>query len=224
MGGLANQQVANQMQGVAGVNQAVQGEQGQLLNALGQQNAQNVAMQSNVNQTNQAMAGVNANNTAKVLGGGLQGAGSAVGSLIGLAHGGDVNPKLAQVPETDRFAAHVAMPPHMQHVASIYHKNSFGHNYPHKGYASGGALMKEGGKVPGEPKHPGRDVKSNDTVPAMLTPKEVVLPLSVTQSADPVKEAGKFMAAVLAKQCKGGDHKKDFKEALNRAIKGRKNK
>ena len=42
------------------------------------------------------------------------------------------------------------------------------------------ANMKKGGKVPGVPKVPGDSIK-NDTVPAMLSPGEVVLPRSVAQ-------------------------------------------
>lgn len=160
--------------------------------------------------------------------GGSGGSGAGLGmAAAALAKGGEVgNPKLDRVPEKDRFQANVKLPPHLQDIAAIYHPHSFGNRYPHKGYDAGGKVnMKQGGKVPGEPKTPKKDTPSNDTVPAMLTPKEVVLPLSVTQSKNPVNAAAKFMASVLAKQGKGKtDHKSEFKEALNRAIKERKTK
>jgi hypothetical protein len=76
-----------------------------------------------------------------------------------------------------------------------------------KGYASStglfGTLMKSGasamggmahgGKVPGEPKKPGVDSEENDTVPTMLTPGEIVIPLSF--ASDP-KSASAFAYAV----------------------------
>jgi len=58
-------------------------------------------------------------------------------------------------------------------------------------------LDDEGGPVPGEPKYPGVDHPANDTVDAELTPKEVVLPLSVTQSANPPEAARAFMQSVM---------------------------
>lgn len=57
----------------------------------------------------------------------------------------------------------------------------------------------KGGGVPGKAKVRGNNLK-NDTVPAMLSPGEIVLPRSVTQSADPVHSAAKFVAAILAKK------------------------
>lgn len=67
--------------------------------------------------------------------------------------------------------------------------------------AKGGSIdyRKSGGKVPGEAKVKG-DSYANDTVDAKLSPKEIVLPRSVTMSSDPVRESAKFVAAVLAKR------------------------
>jgi len=68
-------------------------------------------------------------------------------------------------------------------------------------YAHGGEHdMRSGGHVPGKPKVGGsKDSYKNDTVPAMLSPGEIVLPRSVTHSDDPVKNAAKFVEAILAK-------------------------
>lgn len=60
----------------------------------------------------------------------------------------------------------------------------------------------DGGQVPGEPKHPGRDVASNDEVLALLTPDEIVLPLSVTQADDPGQAAKDFVEACLEEESK----------------------
>lgn len=56
-----------------------------------------------------------------------------------------------------------------------------------------------GGQVPGQPKVD-HNSYANDTVTARLSPKEIVLPLSVTESQDPVKAAADFVAATLAKK------------------------
>jgi len=58
-----------------------------------------------------------------------------------------------------------------------------------------------GGKVPGEQEvKTDKNTYSNDTVPAMLSPGEVVIPVSVMKSKDPVANAAKFVQAILAKQ------------------------
>jgi len=69
------------------------------------------------------------------------------------------------------------------------------------GETSVGSKLKQGGHVPGKPKVPGPvDSYANDTVSAKLSPGEIVLPRSVTQSKDPVSESAKFVAAVIAKK------------------------
>lgn len=89
--------------------------------------------------------------------------------------------------------------------------------------APGGVIdAKRGGTIPGEPKHNYNTVK-NDVVPAMLTPKEIVLPIEVTQAADAPQKAANFVAAELQKHGHG-DNKKDFKGALKRGIAARKKK
>lgn len=56
-------------------------------------------------------------------------------------------------------------------------------------------LMAHGGEVPGEAPVEG-DHPANDIQPAKLSPGEVVLPRSVTQSENPSREAAKFMKEV----------------------------
>jgi hypothetical protein len=89
-----------------------------------------------------------------------------------------------------------------------------------RGMAVGGPINFEpGGQVPGEPMYPGRNTEKQDNVPAMLTSKEIVLPLTVTQSENPPQAAAEFVAHIKAKNGEG-----DFKEALSRSIAGRRKK
>lgn len=92
---------------------------------------------------------------------------------------------------------------------SVNQDGSYGYNpqMAHGGevkdhcYAQGGEVhdhelcMMVGGSVPGEPNVPG-DSSDNDTVHAMLSPHEIVLPNSVTQSSDPAGNAANFVANV----------------------------
>lgn len=64
--------------------------------------------------------------------------------------------------------------------------------------SSTGSLMEKGGKVPGEAKVKGDSLK-NDVVDAKLSPKEIVLPRSVTLSKNAPDKAREFVAAILAK-------------------------
>ena len=70
--------------------------------------------------------------------------------------------------------------------------------------AKGGSVgdrLKKGGKVPGKPKVPGAvNTEKNDTVPALLSAGEIVLPRSVTQSSDPAGNAQRFVQAIMAKK------------------------
>lgn len=67
------------------------------------------------------------------------------------------------------------------------------------GKVDGEAMGKAKKPVPGKPKVNANSYK-NDTVDAKLSPGEIVLPLSVTKSANPAAEAAKFVQAVMAKQ------------------------
>lgn len=67
--------------------------------------------------------------------------------------------------------------------------------------AKGGKVphnFKPGGQVPGRAAVKGDSLK-NDTVPAMLSPGEIVVPKSVTETGDPDK-ARDFVAAILARE------------------------
>jgi hypothetical protein len=179
MAGLATNQVGQQANLLNSANSGALQNQGQILNTIGQQNAQN-------QQNTQWGAGIlggalNAAGPAmSVLGGGLMsamapaasnaGSAGALGSSGGVAtqrmpffSGGEVKATVAPVAKGPKslFAQHLA----------------------------------QGGLVKGD--HP-----ANDVVPAMLSPGEVVIPRSVMQSKDPAKAAQAFVQAVMAKKGK----------------------
>lgn len=94
------------------------------------------------------------------------------------------------------------LPDHLQAVASIYHPT---------------IDFRSGGPVPGQAQVAG-DSPQNDTVPAMVSPGEVVLPRSVSQSQDAPSKAEEFMKHIQDKK-KGGyakvvESKKSLKERV----------
>lgn len=62
-----------------------------------------------------------------------------------------------------------------------------------------GSKLKQGGHVPGKADISGDSLK-NDTVKAMLSPGEIVIPRSVVNSKDPIKGSAEFVRAILAKK------------------------
>ncbi len=69
------------------------------------------------------------------------------------------------------------------------------------------AAMSKGGEVPGEPQVFGDDSR-NDTVPAMLSPKEIVIPISIATAPNAPELAADFVAALQARE--GGEHAGNF--------------
>jgi hypothetical protein len=69
-------------------------------------------------------------------------------------------------------------------------------------YAHGGIYdMKDGGHVPGMPEVDGaKDTYKNDTVPAMLSPGEIVIPRSITMAENAPERAAEFVADILDKK------------------------
>ena len=64
---------------------------------------------------------------------------------------------------------------------------------------TGPMLAAKGSVVPGKAKVKGDSLK-NDTVPAMLSPGEVVIPKHVMESNDPVNNSARFVQAIMAKK------------------------
>lgn len=179
-----------QMQSVAGTQtgQALQGTQmaagnalqgqGNLLGAQGQFNSSNVAMQSNMNQANQAQ-----NSATMGLVGGLAG-GLGAAAIMG---GGPAS-AAAMGGGVAKFAPALVNPQAQGGlIGERSHVHQFISNY------------QSGGHVPGKPQFKG-DNYANDIVPAMLSKGEVVIPNHVMQSGAPAANAAKFVAAILAKR------------------------
>jgi hypothetical protein len=68
-----------------------------------------------------------------------------------------------------------------------------------QGAATVASMLSKGGAVPGKPKTFG-DSEKNDTVPAMLSPGEIVIPRTVAHAPDAPDQAARFVAAVKAKK------------------------
>lgn len=81
------------------------------------------------------------------------------------------------------------MPKHLHGMASIYHPMSGGV----------GTKLKSGGQVPGTPQVKHDDYK-NDTVPAMLSPGEIVIDLDTLKRKDDLGKKARFVAQHLAKK------------------------
>ncbi len=235
LGNLAQQQIGNQMGAQQAATQGNLSEQQNLLNSIAGVNNANVTMQGNVNNANASMAQAQGNVGAGLLGGlagGLSGglslipglfkgaaaaptlqAGNPGGSgTMTAAHGGMVeNPKLAQVPESDRFNDPL-YPEHMKAMATMYHPERFAQG----GMIDGESYANQMKLVPGKAKVKGDSLK-NDIVPAKLSPGELIIPKSVMEAKDPLKEGTKFLAEALKKHGKGGNEESDFKQALSKA-------
>jgi len=75
-----------------------------------------------------------------------------------------------------------------------------------------GSKFASGGEIKGRTKFKG-DTRSNDTVPAMLSPGEIVLPRTVAQAPDAPEKAKDFVSAIKSKK---KPTPKDYVAALNR--------
>jgi len=175
----AQQQLAalGQQSGLA--NQMV----GQQLQGLGQANQANqglLGIQQGALQAQNTAAQQAAQNNSKTGLGVVSGLGQAVGTLAGFSQGGDV-----QEPKEMHILDFLQMDP------------STSAQQPMSGMNMGG-YMSSGNFVPGQASMKG-DNKKNDTVPAMLSPGEIVVPRSAAK--DP-KKAATFAAAVAARHRK----------------------
>lgn len=104
----------------------------------------------------------------------------------GFAYGGMVG----GLPSSNFAASQMSRSPHPPHL----------NLHSPRGYCGGGEVhnYQSGGQVPGVPNVP-RESPVNDTVQANLTPKEIVLPLHVTQAKDPALAAYLYMKRLHGK-------------------------
>lgn len=161
----ANQIAGQQIAGTQAVTQANLANTGQLQGALGAQNQATVSSQGSVNSANAALASKQMEAQQKVLGG----AGQGLGSIMGLAQGGEVG---GPISEFGQF---------------LHGKTN--------GLAEGGGPVAAGSSAQKAEKS-GNSLE-NDKIPAMLSEGEVVVPRSVIQSSDPAGNAAKFVAQAV---------------------------
>jgi hypothetical protein len=187
LGNLYNSQIRqtqNQQNLVGGQNLQ---QQGLLQNALSGQNSQNLAAQkANVSSRNQVLGSIfNALTPFSNAGAGMIGVGGDSSAEGGIADMSDSGVSSLASAFAEGGEAHMAG----GGLASLLPLLAL--------LAKGGRVdMKSGGHVPGEAKVKGDSYK-NDTIPAVLSPKEIVLPRSVTMSSDAPDKAKKFVEAIL---------------------------
>ena len=208
----AAQQGANIQQNAIGQGASLQAQQ--QLNALGQLGQQGAAAtgqqqaglgqllgaQQNLSgqygQNLQNQQGIN----AQIASGNADRAQAATMGVLGLAHGGSIPnmsdggsvPNLGISPDF----SNIGKAPDSLGQATDQPTSTLGKAL--SGLKMAGAFMSDGGHVPGKPRVFG-DSEANDTVPAMLSPGEIVVPR--TKAKDP-KAAAKFAAAVALRSKK----------------------
>lgn len=204
LGNLATTQVGQQTGAIGNLNQYAQGAQG-----LAQQNQAQMLQGAQANQAAQQKEGqYQQTNTQQLAGGISSGIGSAIQSGITGSKAPTSQPagSIYGAGRTDEGGfikkaegGQIGMPAIMKE------------NYKGKSriggllMAEGGMIhnMEAGGHVPGKAEVGGaKDSYKNDTVKALLSPGEIVLPRSVTQSKDPAEAAKRFVAAIKARKGK----------------------
>lgn len=176
----AQQQIAAQQ--ALQQQQATMGQQnlGLFGTAAGAQNAQNAGNVENYGMAQGLNQKVSSENTSA--GGGIlknvAGNIPVIGKVLGgLFHEGGSVPERTDIPD------------HLNHVARLYHPD----------FASGASNFTAGGPVPGRASVAGNSAR-NDTVPALLSPGEAVLPRSVTQAPDAPERAAAFVRHLMGKE------------------------
>lgn len=192
----AQGQLAQQQQNLAGNNLAAQG---QLLGANAAQNTNQVQNYGQAQGINAQIAQNNSNAVNKTTGSMLGGASSLLallnkgGMVKGYANGGDVDDPSHPSDQIENYGSSAPVPiPDLSKNQSADDKKGGG--LP--GLSSLTSMMKSGGKVQGKADVKGDSVK-NDTVPALLSPGEIVVPR--TSASDPEK-AKEFIDHIMKKQ------------------------
>ncbi len=196
MANIAGQQVGNLAQGNLAQNQLAQNLYGQVSGNINNQNQAAIGNASQQNSANASIAGQNAQTQRGILSGLAGGLGTAVmGPLGGLASSAFSN-MFSPTPDYTPGGGQIKPMPGMAHGGEIKAANG-----PRSNVGLHFMNMQTGGHVPGKAAVKGDSAK-NDTVPAMLSPGEVVIPKHIMEGKNPSKDAAKFVAAVMAKKGK----------------------
>lgn len=124
MGGLANTQAAQQAAATGALNNAVQGQEGQVLGSIQGANNANVGMQSNINNANAGLASTTMQGQQALIGGGMNAAGSAMSGGM-RAEGGEISQKYDTGGAVYQDAT-TPMPPSTQSIPQIVNTQSNG--------------------------------------------------------------------------------------------------
>ncbi len=179
MAGLAGQQVGQQGNALNSLNQFQQGNQGQMLNAAGNLNSANVSQTNNSNTIQGQLQGQQAKQGGQLLGG-LMGAAGAAFPMYTMAAKGLGAMAGAQKAFDGGEILNKGGQPHQ-------HYHEYLSNFEAGGAVGGQALVKG-------------DSPKNDVVPAMLSPKEIVLPRSITMDKNAPDKAREFVMAIMARK------------------------
>lgn len=197
----ANQQAANQFNSVVGLNQTAQQNQNLANTALNAQNTGNINMQSNINASNAGVASAGAAAQGAAVGGIASGVGAALAqpaaastaSAASAAAAALYKGGMVESPERYAKGGEVKDGPR-SHVTHFMNKTVAAQpNLPAT------MLAAQGGQIPGKAMVGGNSLK-NDVVPAVLSPKEIVIPRSITMGKNAPEKAAAFVAQVLAQQ------------------------
>lgn len=162
--------------------------------AQSQQNEQGILQGANT--ANNQVQGQLANTTMQGQQGMIGGIMNSAGGALGLAGGG-------QVPGSAKsmFAKSLSASPNVgAGMGGSGGVGEVGMIAAAKG-GNVGNQLKQGGHVPGQAVAKGNSYK-NDTVKALLSPGEIVIPRSVLQSKDPIRGSAEFVRSVMAKKGK----------------------
>lgn len=171
-------------------------------------------------------AGATIQNGSAVLGGGFRGPGFnqppagdwSAGNVAYAAHGGQVpgysDGGVVVDPKMRKFV-HYLLSEHARSLSMTTPKagrqsrgdrDAERERSPSRGGGEEIPQFSGGGRVPGYAQGGQMDSRSNDTVPAMLSPQEIVLPRSVTLAPDAPERAKAFVAAIQAHRAQAPEH------------------
>lgn len=193
-GGLAEKRMGQQPGAIGGVLQSIGNVVGKMMAAGGEvENPQHLFVGGPAMAAGAvgAPAALPAMDTAALSAAAPTAASSGAGMLESLKQNKSSNPLQSKLLQSSMLGAPDTSPSSVSKYLSSIPKMASG--------GSVGSALKSGGSVPGRARVAGDSLK-NDTVHAMLSPGEVVIPRSVMNSKDPVRGSADFVAALLAKK------------------------
>lgn len=209
-------------------NAAQQAQENALLGAQANYNQSQVSNQASVNSANAATNAAKVTGQASVLGGGLGALGALGAAAIAAAHGGlikspkkmadggsainqqasapqnipIINPTTAEQQQVLGEMPQTVNGPQSSYGQFLVNRSANQTN----SFAMGGQAtdLKQGGHVAAKNEKEKAKVQGdslkNDTVPAMLSEGEIVIPRSITMGKDPMRQSAEFVRKEIAKR------------------------